>query len=216
MEKIKWRSIEVLTANILPTEKNYKIRNALGRERLTQSLKLFGLAGNVIVNPTGKSGKYMLIDGNSRLELAIESKEKKIAVSIPSRKLTPKEFQEMSAMFDYAKAGDVDMERIHGDLGKTKDFFDKWGLAVPKALLNKLGKNQLNTYKKTKEEKKSKSTALKITDDRDLNDMVMIQLLFSQHEAQSFREMESKLAARFKTKSVMQTTLAAFNALTKK
>ncbi len=211
---IKWRSIEVLTAHIKPTEKNYKIRNALGRERLTQSLKLFGLAGNVVVNPIG-NGKYMLIDGNSRLEQALEKSERKIWVSVPNRTLTPKEFTEMSAMFDVAKAGDVDMERIYGDLGKTKDFYDKWSQTVPKHLLDKLGVKQMKSYKDEKKDKKSKSTALKVSDDKNLNDIVMVQLLFKQHESEEFRAMEQKLMQKYKTKATHETVLVAFRRLLK-
>lgn len=219
MKEIEWYSVQAKIADVSPTEKNYKIRNALGRERLAQSLKLFGLAGNVVCNWTGKMGdvtRLMLVDGNSRLEQALEKQKKRIWVSVPDRKLTPKEFLEMSAMFDMAKAGDVDSERIQGDLGKTKDFYDRWNLIVPKALLDKLGTAQMKNYKKEKQDKKANSKALKITDDKNLNDTVMIQLLFTQHEAADFREMETKLAARFKTKSTMQTVLATFKHSIKK
>lgn len=45
----------------------------------------------------------------------------------------------MSAMFDFAKAGEVDTERIKTDLGSHKDFYNKYGLEVPLALLDTMG-----------------------------------------------------------------------------
>ena len=219
MKQIEWYSVQARVADIAPTEKNYKIRTALGRERLATSLKQFGLAGNCVCNWTGKMGdthKLMLVDGNSRLEQAVEQGLKKIWVSVPDRKLSAREFLEMSAMFDMAVAGEVDQERIHGDLGTTKQWYEKWNLAVPKQLLDKLGAAQMKNYKQEKAAKKASSTARKITDDKNLNDIVMVQLLFTQHESQSFREMEAKLAKRFSTKTTMQTVLAAFKQALKK
>lgn len=217
-KRIQWYSVKVLTADIQPTEKNYKIRNALGFERLKESLKLYGLAGNVVCNWKKKVGdirSIMLVDGNSRHEDAITNKETYLWVSVPERKLSPKEFLEMSAMFDMAKAGNVDMERIQGDLGKTKDFYDRWNLVVPKNLLDKLGAKKVSDYKAEKAEKKANSKALKITDDKNLNDFVMVQLLFSQAQSEEFRELEVKLMAKLKTKSTMETVLLAFNKLLK-
>lgn len=218
MKEINWYNVEVLTANIQPTDKNYKIRNALGAERLAKSLELFGLAGSVVCNwqkSVGDVKSIMLVDGNSRLEKAMEQGKKKIWVSVPDRKLTPKEFREMSAMFDLAKAGDVDMERIQGDIGKTKDFYDQWNLKVPASLLNKLGSKQLKDYRKEKANKKTNSTALKVGEDRNLNDVVMIQLIYSKAESETFRKIEAVLAAKFKTKTTMATTLQAYHELVK-
>lgn len=217
-KRIQWYSVKVLVTSIAPTPKNYKIQNALGFERFKTSLNDFGMAGNVICNWVRKVGdvtKLMLIDGNSRLQDAIKNNEKWIWVSVPELKLTPNQFVTMSAMFDASNASDVDYERIQGDIGKTKDFYDRWNLVVPKNLLDKLGAKQLTNYKKEKEEKKSKSTALKITDDKNLNDIVMVQLLFSQAQSEEFRSLETKLANKLKTRSTQETTLAVFNRLAK-
>ena len=135
-KQITWTPRLVNVSEIKPTEKNYKIKTKLGVERLRESLKSFGMAGTTVVNTD-----MMLIDGNSRLEEAIERGEKKMWVSMPDRKLSASEFSEMSAMFDFAKAGEVDMERIEGDLGTTKDFFDKYRLSVPAHILDNLGNN---------------------------------------------------------------------------
>lgn len=215
MKEINWYSVEVGILNISHTEKNYKIANALGRERLKQSLKSFGIAGNVVCNWSGKMGdikKLDLVDGNSRLDEAIEKQKKKLWVSVPDRKLTPKEFQEMSSMFDASNAGDVDMERIKGDLGKTKDWYDKWNLGVPKHLLDKLGAKQQATYKKEKESKKAET---KVTADKNLNERTMIQLLFSTREAEEYRALEEKLSAKLRTKGTNETALVCMKELAK-
>jgi DNA modification methylase len=151
---IKWKSKLVRVADIDPTPKNYKIANALGKERLQLSLKKFGLAGNVVLN-YGTKGRWVLIDGNSRLIEAKAGKEKMIWASIPNKPLNAKEFKEMSAMFDYAKAGDVDEDAIKQDLGTSKDFFNQWGMQVPASMLDKLGANA-KAVMEEKVEKESK------------------------------------------------------------
>jgi hypothetical protein len=209
MEKIRWVQIEVEVKYITPTEKNYKIKNALGRERLKESLKQFGLASSVTCNwrkSVGDIKNVMLIDGNSRLEEAKENGAKKIWVSLPSRKLSAKEFAEMSAMFDLAKAGDVDLERIQGDLGTARDFYEKWNLQVPSHLLDKLGAKQAREYKETKTEKK-KLALSKITPDQNLNEMVMIQLVYNPKQYDEFRKHEARLAAKLKTKTTAELVL---------
>lgn len=139
MKQITWYAKEVNTASIDPTPINYKIKTELGLARFRASVKSFGRAGTVVCNPSDKPGRYNLIDGNTRWEDAVANKERRIWVSLPSRKLSPKEFKEMSAMFDFAKAGEVDMDRIKGDIGSHKDFYDKYGLEVPLALLDTMG-----------------------------------------------------------------------------
>lgn len=159
---IKWTSKLVRVADIDPTPKNYKIANALGKERLQLSLKKFGLAGNVILN-YGTKGRWVLIDGNSRLIEAKDKKEKTIWASIPNKPLNGKEFKEMSAMFDYAKAGDVDEDAIKQDLGTSKDFFNQWGMQVPAAMLDKLGANA-KVVMKQKDSKESKVESINLRD----------------------------------------------------
>lgn len=168
MKAITWTSKKVLTGSIDPTPTNYKIKSDLGRERLRQSLKAFGLAGNAVCNHSGKKGRYDLIDGNSRLEQAKERKEKWMWISVPSRKLTTKEFKEMSAMFDFAKAGEVDVERIEQDLGTSKDFFNRWGMLIPTRVLDTIGKTAQVTAadfkpekEKEKEQRDKKSVILR-------------------------------------------------------
>jgi 16S rRNA G966 N2-methylase RsmD len=152
-QTIQWESKLVDVAAIAPTPTNYKIKTKLGQERLRESLKAFGLAGNVVCNYAGRFGdtkKLVLIDGNSRREEAVAGGIKKLWVSLPSRALTPKEFKEFSAMIDFAKAGEVDMERIEKDLGTTEAFYDRYKMSVPGKLLEALGKKAPKFIDETK------------------------------------------------------------------
>lgn len=167
-KQITWESKKVLVSSIDPSPTNYKIKTDVGRERLRHSLKQFGLAGNAICNYSNKKGRYVLVDGNSRLEQA-QGRDKWMWISLPSRRLSDKEFKEMCAMFDFAVAGTVDVERIEKDLGTTKQFYEKWGMLMPTALLSKIGKTaQVNaedfkdeSKEKQKDEKAKKSILLR-------------------------------------------------------
>jgi hypothetical protein len=214
--RIKWKNIEVKIERILPTPVNYKIATALGRERLKQSLKSYGLASSVTCNWDKKvnSQKLYLIDGNSRLQEEKEQGSKKIWVAVPDRVLTPKEFKEMSAMFDFAKAGEIDTERIEGDLGKSKDFYEKWNLTMPKSLLDKVGARKVEDYQKEKAEKKKQAIAKSsVADEQNLNDIVVVQLFFSNKQSDEFRKHEERLMKKFKTRTTTETVLMAYKAL---
>lgn len=209
--QIKWKSMEVLTKNIQPTEKNYKIKTDLGMDRFRQSVNSFGMAGNVICNwvkQVGDTTALMLIDGNTRLQDALEKKENKIWVSVPDRKLSPAEFKEFSAMFDFAKAGEVDMERIQQDLGKTKDFYDKWGMQVPMGLLDNMGKNA-PAMDKLEYPEEGQAAAPQVSD------IKMVQLFFSEKQEAEFRKMEDKLKSKYKLNNTTDTVFKAFKVLTK-
>lgn len=136
--KITWNTIRVKVDLIDPSPTNYKIANELGKERLKQSLKEFGLAGSVICNKV--KGRYVLIDGNSRLLEAKEAREKYLNVSIPNRPLTQKEFVKMCKVYDLAKAGDQDENRIAAETD-DKHFYKQYNLPVPARLLDTLGSN---------------------------------------------------------------------------
>jgi hypothetical protein len=207
-QRITWKSIEVATNRIKPTPKNYKLKIKGGAERLTESLEMFGLAGNVVCNTD-----LTLIDGNSRLKQAKERGEKKLWVSIPSRKLTVKEFEEMSALYDFARAGDVDLERYKGDKGVTADWFLKWNLDVPEHLAHiddttdsaelVKGVRATNKAKEAAKVKKEMEVEMQVT------------LSFSVKDEALFRKLEDKLSKRYKSPSTSQTVLAAFKVLTK-
>jgi hypothetical protein len=193
MKPIKWKSVLVDTKKVKFTPNNYKIKTELGTERLKLSLKKFGLAGNLVINTD-----YTLIDGNSRLQQAIDNKEPKVWASMPDRKLGEREFAEMSALFDFAKAGEVDLDRIKGDLGTKEDFFNDWAIQMPTEMLDKLGKNaravvSVNAGTGEKEVKKS--------------DVRVMQIFMNPTQEAEFRQLEEKCAAKFGTDNFSDTVL---------
>lgn len=207
MKKFNWMSIEVSPSNIKFTENNFKIKTDLGRKRLQASLKSFGLASNVVCNWIGKVGdvkKLVLIDGNSRLEEAIANKLKSIWVSVPDKKLSDSEYKEFCAMYDFASAGTVDMNRIEEELGTTKAFFDKYGLEVPMEKLDQLGARS------------GKGPALK--DTKEITPPVEIDeypvtLFFNKKQEAEFRKIEERLKVKLKTISTSDTVLKALRKL---
>lgn len=212
MQKIKWSPKEINLVDTSPTPNNYKIKTDLGKERLSMSMALFGNASTVIVNAKEK-GKYPIIDGNSRCEEEKELGTKKIWVMVPNRKLSPKEYKEMSAMFDYAKAGEVDIDRIRQDLGTSKQWYEKWKDEMPLHMLDKvkgLGKNASPLPKASMEYPD-------VPDAVSTGEMtVMVNLFFTAKQEEQFRKMEEKLAKKWKkTESTTDRVFEAFKQLTK-
>ncbi len=202
-KKLKWKTKVVRVADIKPTPKNYKIQTELGRKRLQHSLKTYGLAGALVVNTD-----LTLIDGNSRWHEAKEAGEKTIEVSFPNRRLTPKEFKEMSAMIDYAKAGEIDETAIEQDLGDVKDFHKNWGREVPLERLAAMGKKSpkdLEYVEEVKGKKAAPASAIK-----------MVQFFFNEKQEAEFRKMEEVLKKRFKLESTTDVGLKAYRTLTSK
>lgn len=211
--KIKWTPVKVLVKDIQPTPNNYKIKTKLGLAMLQASLKEFGLAGTAVCNWAGKykdKTKVVLIDGNSRREEAIEDNEKWLWVSMPDRVLPAKMFTEMAAMFDRAKAGEVDTERMDAELGKTRDFFNKYGMDIPMSHLAKLGAN-------AKIDESIKFPTKKGKQDLEVReaDIMMVQLFFDEKQMPQYRKMEEKLKGRFKTSNSTDTVFKAFKQLCK-
>lgn len=211
-KKITWESKKILVAQIQKTPNNYKIATELGKKRLQQSLKMFGLAGNVIVNPEGK-GKYILIDGNSRLEEAIVAKEKFVWASVPNRKLSPEEFKEFSALYDFAKAGEVDMKRIQQDLGTTEEFYKKWNLETPMAVVAKLGKGaqveEVEYVDETPGASKTKNGKVAA-----VSDVRMVQIFLTVQQEEEFRSnIEPKLMKKFKVDNTTEVIWSALKSI---
>lgn len=196
MQPITWKTSPMDVNKIKPTPNNFKIKNALGSERFLTSLKNFGLAGAVVCNTD-----FTLIDGNSRVEQARKKGLKKIDVSMPSRKLTPREFEEMSALFDFAKAGDVDIERIEKEIFKTTDIYAKWGMPVPMHLLTEMG---ANAKIKAKEFPGGKDNVIPTVD------TAMVQLFFNAQEETEFRRIEEILKKKLKTDNTTELVLKVF------
>ena len=205
MKQITWSSKLVQVSKIKPTPTNYKIKTDLGKERLALSLKKFGLAGTVVLNTD-----FTLIDGNSRLEEAKKEKQKTIWASFPNRKLSPAEFKEMSALFDFAKAGEVDVDRIQMDLGTKESFYRDWGMQVPMHLLEKIGKTDV-VEKQTKGKLNLPANNNLVNVPK--NTVYKIELYFSELEEKFFRRVENKAAIKFKTPNTSQTILKILKTL---
>lgn len=201
---IEWRSRQVLVSVIKPTPNNFKLRTEEGLSRFKTSVKNFGRAGTVILNYD-----FTLIDGNTRWEGAKEANEKRIWASLPSRQLTPKEFREMSALFDLARAGEVDVLRIKEELGVTKDFFKQWGFDMPTTALNKLAELEAN------EAVVNPTASRKIAEAAKEIALRPIQLLFKSEEAAEYIKLAESMYVKFKTDNVTDLSLKVMRAIKK-
>lgn len=202
---IKWRAKDVPIVDILPTPKNYKIKNDLGLQRLQTSLADFGIAGAVIVNPAPK-GKWVLIDGNSRLQELKDAKQKTVSISYPNRVLSPKEFVNMCKLFDLAKAGDVDIKEIEAE-GTTADYFKKFGLEVPMHLLSNMGaKRNVKELEFPGSKKEGKQVKMEV------NDIMQVNLFFTTKQEEEFRKLADKLGKKYKTDNVTLIVLKVMRA----
>lgn len=188
---IKWKAIEVEVSKIKPTPNNFKLKTEDGTARFKTSVESYGLAGTVILN-----SDFTLIDGNTRVDKAKELGQKKIWASMPDRKLTLKEFTEFAAMYDLARAGEVDILRIKEELGTTDSFFKKWGMDVPEVALAKLAAME------------EKEAVVNPTSKREIAEAAKeiplrpITLLFTADEAKRYLEMAEAMYKRFKTDNV--------------
>lgn len=191
MKGITWKVVRVPVSKIKPTPNNYKLKTEDGTARFNTSIKKYGLAGAVILN-----ADFTLIDGNTRWEKAKELKEKTIDASMPSRKLTPKEFQEFSAMYDMARAGEVDVLRIKEELGTSKDFFKTWGFELPKTALNKLAELEAN------EAVVNPTASRKIAPEAREIPLRQVNLLFTAEEAEKFLNAAESIYQKFKVDNV--------------
>jgi hypothetical protein len=205
-QRITWKSYKVAIKDIKPTPNNFKIKTALGAERLKHTLRNFGLAGTVICNWNGRLGdirNVMLIDGNSRVEQEREAGTTIIEVSLPDRVLSPQQYKEFSAMIDFAKAGEVDMDRIEKEIGTTKNFYENYHLEPPTELLNKLG---ANAPRVKISETETQATVTKV-DER------AVTLYFTEADEMKFRAMEERLKIKLKTTTTSATVFKAFKKL---
>lgn len=127
MSTITWTLKKVKASELKPNIKNPKKRDEDGFQRLKKSLEKFGKVFDGIAN-----ADYQVIDGHSRLELA--DPEEDLMFFFPSRKLSKKEYLEMNAMFDEAKAGTTDMQIVEEIF--TEAQMDEWGLdkTIPDAV----------------------------------------------------------------------------------
>lgn len=190
-KQIKWKNVEVLVSKIKPTPNNFKLKTEEGAARFKTSVDSYGLAGSVILNTD-----YTLIDGNTRWEQAKEMGHKKIWASMPDRKLTAREFLEFSAMYDMARAGEVDLLRIKEEVGTTKTFFEKWGIAMPDAALDKLADME------KADKVVNPTTSRKIDDKAREVETRNVTLLFTVAESEEFIRLAESLYAKFKVDNI--------------
>lgn len=195
--KIKWNVLQVEVSKIKPTPNNFKLKTEEGLARFNTSVASYGLAGVVVLN-----ADFTLIDGNTRLEKAREMGMKKVWASMPDRKLSVKEFNEFSAMFDFAKAGDVDLKRIQDELGTTEQFFKKWGMEMPKVALAKLAEMEKN------ERVVNPTGARKIAEEAKEIQTRPITLLFTVPEAAEYLKLAESLYASLGTDNITDATMA--------
>lgn len=202
-QTVQWSVVKVDISKIKPTPNNFKLKTEDGTARFKTSVDSYGLAGAVILN-----ADYTLIDGNTRVEKAKEMGIKKIDASMPNRKLTPKEFTEFAAMYDMARAGEVDVLRIKEELGDTASFFKRWGFEMPKASLNKLAELEKNesVINPTQAANKQKEAAIETS---------RITLLFTPPEAKEFIQLAEGLYKHFKVDNVTDLSLKALRHLKK-
>lgn len=195
-QTIQWTTVKVDVAKIKPTPNNFKLKTEDGSARFETSVDNYGLAGSVILN-----ADYTLIDGNTRIEKAKKMGIKKIDASMPNRKLTAKEFEEFSAMYDMARAGEVDILRIKQELGTTESFFKRWGFELPTKALDKLAEMEkresvINPTKAkgVKEEAKEVETA-------------RVTLLFTPDECDEYLSLAESMYKYFKVDNLTDLSL---------
>ena len=204
MKTIKWKAIQVEVSKIKPTPNNFKIHTKDGKARFDTSVNSYGLAGAVVLNKD-----FTIIDGNSRVEKAKELGIKKIDASMPDRKLTPKEFTEFAAMYDLAKAGEVDVLRIKEELGDSKSWFAKWGFEMPAEALSKLSELEANESIITPTEI-AKTKPAKVIDEA-----TRITLLLTKDQAEEFTLISQSMYKMLEVDNVTDYSIAAARKLKK-
>ena len=197
VKAVQWKAVEVAIDKIKPTPNNFKLKTEEGLSRFQTSVTAYGLAGSVILN-----ADFTLIDGNTRVDKAKEMGMKKVWASMPDRKLTPKEFTEFAAMYDMARAGEVDVLRIKEELGTTESFFKKWGFELPEVALKNLAELE------KKEAVINPTSARTITEAEKAIQTRPITLLFTVPEAAEYLELCEQLYAPLKVNNVTDATLA--------
>ena len=117
-------------------------------------------------------------------------------------------------MYDFAKAGEVDVDRIIGEKGTTKDFFDKWNIDIPMEVLARIGSGN-NTDDVKYPSKKNGKVEEKTGKVDQMDNVRMVNLFFTKDQHEKFLKMEEKLAKKFKTDNVTDTVFAGMKLLAK-
>lgn len=121
-KKITWKLIQVKAGDLKKNPDNPKIPDDDGMEMLRKLTAKYGLIFSGIVNKD-----LTLIDGHKRSILSKASD--KVWVFSPDRQLSIKEYKEINALFDLAKAGHTDIKSLEKQF--TDEFFDEWKVQKP-------------------------------------------------------------------------------------
>lgn len=207
--RIVWKPYTVNVSDVKPTPENFKIKTDLGKERFRQSLKTFGTARAISCNWNGKFGNLkdiVLVDGNSLIEESKAMGDKTVTAMLPERILTSKEFVDMCKIFDLAKAGEIDMDRIEKHKGTTKDFYTKYHYEPPMELLARMGSGA-NAKDGPKLKQGKEVEPLIEIDER------QVSLFYTVKQEKEFRRMEEMLKVKFKSISTSDTIFKALKKL---
>lgn len=166
-EEIKWSLVEVDAKDVKVNPDNPKERNENGMNRLKKSLSKFGIVYDGICNKD-----LTFIDGHSRFEL---NEKGTLRVFVPSRQLDEDEYKEMNAIFDSAKAGDLDIEFVKEMF--TEEQFDYWDLDKDEE------KNEVDYSEKNKE-----------VDVDSFEDEMILKLKYPEDEYRAVKEALLKIA----------------------
>lgn len=116
-KKIQWQLIPVRAGDLKHNPDNPKKRDETGMRRLRKLVGKYGLVFSGIANKD-----LTIIDGHSRSELS--NPDEQVQVFVPNRQLSPQEYKEMNAIYDLARAGEVDMQIMEEQF--KEEFFEEW------------------------------------------------------------------------------------------
>lgn len=122
-KKIKWELIQVRAGDLKSNPHNPKKRDEAGYNRLKKVTEKFGFVFHGIINKD-----LTIIDGHTRNELT--DPDEKVSVFAPSRQLTDKEYKEMNAIYDIAKAGIPDLQIIEQFV--SEEIFEEYEIEKDK------------------------------------------------------------------------------------
>lgn len=195
MKTITWKPTTVPVSKMKPGPNQFKIKTEVGKQRLRESMKKFGNAGALVLNKD-----FTIIDGHSRYEEAKKNKVASLVALVPDRQLTPKEYLEMNAIYDYASAGGVDMDRLKGELGSAEDFARDFMLEIPPATLENLARGSAGNISINK-----KGEAKEIV----RSDFRQVTIMLNSQQEEAFRSWEAVCMERFKTDNTTDTVMEA-------
>jgi hypothetical protein len=120
MSKLEWREKMLPVAKLKPFGKNPRVFTDARMKHLRESIERFGYAEPECVNTD-----MTVIGGHARLLIAKERGEKEIRCSVPSRKLTDQEVEELNVRLNANIGGVWDFD-ILGNEFELPDL-EAWG-----------------------------------------------------------------------------------------